>query len=515
MGAKRPVGWDLKTDVLVVGYGFSGGISAIVASDEGAEVILLEKMVYPGGLSIASGGGFAVADEEESPFQYLRRTNLNTTPDSVNRAMARGMVKLPAFVRYLETKSDIKFGEDMREVLDPGSHKTYPFPGAEGIRSMKVAPDPNFKGFSWCLGMRGGARLFKIVMNNVEARDIKVHMQTAAQELFLTEEGVVIGARAVQKDGQGREREIRILARKAVILACGGFENNEEMKLQYLNVQPIYYVTASGNTGDGIRMAQRAGAKLWHMWHYHGGYGFKFREYPFAFRNSISGPRVPTRKIPWILLDKYGHRYMNEYPPAMQDTPIRDMAYYDPERQEYPRVPSILLFDEEGRKTRPIGFPIFTGGDLEPYTWSDDNIKEIGSGWIHSAETLEELAGQLQLFAEQLKETLDRWNVFCQKGSDDDYKRPAGTMMPISTAPFYWIESWPVVNNTQGGPVHDEFQRVINADGEPIPRLYAVGELGSLFGHLYLEAGNVAECLVSGRIAGAGAAHLEPYCEGE
>ena len=64
----------------------------------------------------------------------------------------------------------------------------------------------------------------------------------------------------------------------------------------------------------------------------------------------------------------------------------------------------------------------------------------------------------------------------------------------------------PIVSNTQGGPRHDEAQRVIDAFGAPIPRLYAAGELGSAFGHLYMSGGNLAECFIGGRIAGRGAA---------
>jgi predicted oxidoreductase len=58
--------------------------------------------------------------------------------------------------------------------------------------------------------------------------------------------------------------------------------------------------------------------------------------------------------------------------------------------------------------------------------------------------------------------------------------------------------------------VHDEKQRIIDAFGDPIPRLYAAGELGSSFGHLYLSGGNIAECFVTGRIAGRNAAEAEP-----
>ena len=77
---------------------------------------------------------------------------------------------------------------------------------------------------------------------------------------------------------------------------------------------------------------------------------------------------------------------------------------------------------------------------------------------------------------------------------------------PVVEAPVY-----PICSNTHGGPVHDAKQRVIDAYGEPIPRLYAAGELGGVFGHLYLAGGNMAECLVGGWIAGREAGSLERW----
>ena len=82
--------------------------------------------------------------------------------------------------------------------------------------------------------------------------------------------------------------------------------------------------------------------------------------------------------------------------------------------------------------------------------------------------------------------------------------------MSLEQPPFYWVEVWPIVNNTQDGPVHDEHQRVIDVRGQPIPSLYAAGECGSVFGHLYLESGNVAECFVGGRNAVAHLSTLSP-----
>ena len=79
-------------------------------------------------------------------------------------------------------------------------------------------------------------------------------------------------------------------------------------------------------------------------------------------------------------------------------------------------------------------------------------------------------------------------------------------MMPIATPPFYAVPVWPVISNTQGGPVHNVEQQIIDTFGEPIPRLYSAGELGSFWSHLYLLGGNLSECLISGRIAGINAA---------
>ena len=98
----------------------------------------------------------------------------------------------------------------------------------------------------------------------------------------------------------------------------------------------------------------------------------------------------------------------------------------------------------------------------------------------------------------------------CDAGSDIDFARPPGSMMRIEAPPFYGAPVWATVSNTQGGPVHDARQRVIDAFGDPIPRLYAAGELGSSFGHLYLSGGNIAECFVTGRIAGRDVAGAMP-----
>ena len=124
---------------------------------------------------------------------------------------------------------------------------------------------------------------------------------------------------------------------------------------------------------------------------------------------------------------------------------------------------------------------------------------------------MEELALYVSVTPAALCETIGRWNASCERGRDEEFGRPYGTMMPIETPPYYVGEIWPMVSNTQGGPVHNGRRQIINVFGEPIPRLYSAGELGSAFGFLYLSGGNLSECVVGGRIAGQGVAALEPW----
>lgn len=272
-------------------------------------------------------------------------------------------------------------------------------------------------------------------------------------------------------------------------------------------MQILHTLSASppGNTGDGVLMAQAAGAALWHMWHVYGGYGFKVPELSVAVRHSFEGPRKADRPMPWIVVDQDGRRFMNECPPAPQDTSIRSLEFYDPDRQCFPRIPCWLVFDETGRQLGPIGAPKINEEGVD-FGWSQDNLEEVEKGYIRTSPTLAGLATQLNVDGDVLQAEIMARNEECLAGRDPRFRRPATTMMPLSTPPFYAIEGWPVVINTQGGPVHNASQQIIDPFGRPIPRLYAAGELGSIFGHLYVLAGNNAECLIGGRIAGERAA---------
>jgi succinate dehydrogenase/fumarate reductase flavoprotein subunit len=164
-----------------------------------------------------------------------------------------------------------------------------------------------------------------------------------------------------------------------------------------------------------------------------------------------------------------------------------------------------MVFDDEARQLGPVGKPLAAVPE-HYYEWSADNSKEIERGWVLAASSIAALAEKACLPKETFAATVAGWNSAVNAGHDGDFGRPLRTLVPVATPPFYAVQVWPICTNTQGGPRHDEYQRVIDAFGQPIPGLYAVGELGSFFGHIYMLGGNLTECLVAGRIAGRRAA---------
>lgn len=509
-----PSKWDGAADVVVVGYGYAGAVAAIEAHDAGASVLILEKMPDPGGISITSGGNVRIVDDAELGFQHLKATNSGTTPDSVLRALAEGMQQVPAYFEKLVAVNGASI--DRRQ-----ADGNYPFAGTEtfGYVSIKEVPgfDPAgtypFVSSYVPIARAAGVRLFKVIEDNIRARKIRTMLATPALRLIADDDGNICGLTA-ERDG----KLIRIKARRAVILACGGFEANAEMQRQFWQEKPVLNAAYMGNTGDGILMAQDVGAALWHMWHYHGVYGFKHpdSDYPFGIRPKRLPDWIPGEsaregvKVPWIIIDRFGRRYMNEYPPYTQDTSWRPMALYDPETMSYPRIPSYMIMDEPGRGAYPIVSPTFNDRRFK-FEWSEATLRGLEAQIVRRADSIDELAQKMGIEKDVLSRTIADWNSICDAGADTVHGRPPSSMVRIATPPFYHAEVWPVCSNTHGGPVHDAEQRVLNAFGRPIGRLFAAGELGGVFGHLYISGGNLAECFVGGWIAGRNAAGLASW----
>jgi succinate dehydrogenase/fumarate reductase flavoprotein subunit len=507
-------GWHAAADVIVVGYGYAGAVAAIEAHDAGADVLLIEKMPDPGGISITSGGNVRIVEDAEEGFRHLQASSAGTTPDPVLRALAAGMAEISAYFAKLARVS----GASINRRQADGN---YPFPGTKTFGYVSIDQVPGFDAertypfVSSYLPIHraAGVRLFKVLQDNISSRGLRVELSTPANRLITGAHGEICGVMA-QYDG----RMFAIKARRAVVLACGGFEANPEMQRQYWQEKPVLNAAYMGNTGDGILMAQAVGAALWHMWHYHGVYGFRHPDpaYPFGIRPKRLPDWIPgedTRaevKVPWIIVDRCGRRYMNEYQPYTQDTTWRAMAIFDGQSMSYPRIPSYMIMDEAGRGAYPIVSPTFNDRRFK-FSWSEQTLRELESRILCKRNSLAELAAAMDVREEVLAATIAAWNAACDAGEDALYGRPPTSMLKITTPPYYCAEVWPVCSNTHGGPVHDAEQRILNVFGEPIPRLFAAGELGGVFGHLYMSGGNLAECFVGGWTAGRNAARLPAW----
>jgi len=508
-------------DVVVVGFGLAGGVAALNAAQAGAKTLLIEKSAVPGGLSICSYGAVRSAHDPAEAFAYLQATNGGRTPDEVIRALADGMCELEDYVRELAKINDarvitsVEENEERAKAGDPYRRQirgNYPLPGTDTFYHTSVVDVPGFnarKDYPWANGAPNGPKLFKVVHDNVLAAGVDIRLATGAQRLISDPVTREVTGVTIKHNGG----EQHIAAKRGVILTSGGFEGNAGMKAQFLEAHPVYNAAAQHNTGDGIRMAQDLGAALWHMWHVHGAYGFRHSDpaYPYGIRvkrfpDWFPGePDKVNLKMAWIVLDRAGQRFMSEYQPYTQDTGVRQLGHFDPLVQKAARNPAYLICDDIGRKLYPLGKATSNDEGLR-YEWSDNNLKEVDNGILKRADTLKELATQLGIDRKAVEVSVARWNALCAAGSDTDHGRPAGSMQPIIQPPFYGAPVYPVISNTQGGPVHDAQSRVIDVYGKPIPRLYSAGECGSSFGHLYLSGGNIAECVVTGRIAGRGAA---------
>lgn len=480
--------WDREAEVVVLGTGFAGMSAAITVKDAGAEVLILEKMPkeHEGGNSKVSGNMWWTPTNLPEGIEYIEALCHGLTDRESIEALAGEMMELNGWLETLGVKpSPLGFFQPEHPQL----------PGSGCVRTWTNN------------GVAANGALWIPIREQVEKRGIEVLYETPAMDLVLSPETLeVIGVEAVSGG-----KPISIKARKGVILACGGFEFDFEMQKQYLPGWPTYGRGTPGNTGDGIRMAQKAGAALWHM------------------NNSLAGvgciivPEFDPVMIPvgfpgngYILVDKTGRRFMNELRENRHGFGHKEnLLYFDGIIGDFTRIPCYGIFDEATRTRGPVvsamGWKFGWFSWFGEYSSSRDNLKEIEKGWIVKGDTLAELAGKLEIEPADLETSVSRYNEHCKTGTDPDFGRPERSLSPLEKPPFYCVKLYPATYNTQGGPRRNAGCRVVDPDNRAIPRLFSAGELGSFWGWMYNGGGNNAEALCTGQIAGRNAAAEESW----
>ena len=495
-----PEKWDEEFDVVVVGYGGAGAAAAIAAHDAGAKVLILEKMTTGGGNTAVSGGGFLCPTNAKDAETYL-----TAIFDYCSSEIDKEMIKVfsEEAVKNTDWIKSLRAGTEV-EVY---GYAGYPeLPGSDSAEKMHVVSPNGLTSAS--------AALFDLLSYAVEEeRGIEVYFETPAKRLVQNCEGEILGVIA---EYQGKETAIK--ATRGVILTTGGHENDASLLKNHASGWPIHFLGNPGNTGDGTRMAQKVGADLWHMNGLSCPLGMYFPDFEASFFPYILG-------INYIYVDQFAKRFVNEKGVDIHAW-ITAVNFYDDEHLRYPRIPCYVIFDETCRLAGPLWVGV--GYNNGRYNWSKDNSVELEKGWIVQGETIAELAEKLGLDAAELEATVAMWNSDVSQGHDPLFGRPVEVpeeerptnielaedfvrAAPIETAPYYAVELYPTLLNTQGGPRRNINAQIVDPFGAPIPRLYSAGELGSMWGTIYQGASNIGECLVYGRIAGKNAAAEEPW----
>lgn len=485
-----PKQWDKEAEIVVVGFGGAGAAAAITAHDMGANVLMLEKAPEgeEGGNTRIAGQGYLDVSDVGKAISYLTALcGPHKVPEDMIRTWAEEVHKNNNWVSSIGG--------------DPQEHQHQPvgieFPDLPGADCTHKFHNGDVLGYS---------KTWEFFEGAVKKRPLEILYQTPARELIqhgITKE--ILGLR-VEQNG----RSIYVKAKKAVILTCGGFENNQEMVRNYLPGLPYCYTSGTPhNTGDGITMGLTVGADLWHM-------------------NNYAGPsmalKVPEYKTTFSLTPLH---FSHEQPGGMIVVGP-DAKRFTDEKYRYKHgkikrhgvwipmptpCPMQMIFDHTVFSHGPLydKKPVSGWGRIiERYDWSDDNSTELARGWIKRAASIAELARMLGLDPNALEATVARWSEICEMRKDVDYNRTK-MLTPFGKGPYYAIEVSPSMLNTQGGPRRNTRGQIVRPDSTPIPRLYSAGELGSIYSYLYQGTGNIGECFAFGRISARNAVAETPW----
>jgi len=528
---------QLEFDLVVVGSGAAGMAATLTAALTGLRPLLVEKAAHFGGSTARSGGGLWIPGNA-----VLRRAGVPDTPEDAAAYLAHivgpeGDPQLQAaFLRHgpemlalVEAHTPLRFrwvrgysdyypeapggrpgGRSVEAVPLPAdvlgaerAHLNPPYLPTKGMVITQsdfrwlnlVARHPRGLSTTIRVGARSGlARLRKrelLTMGQALAAglraglarlDVPVWLSTPLVDLEQDGDGRVDGVRII-RDGE----PVTVRARRGVVLAAGGFEQNLALRKEFQR-EPTgteWTAGAAENTGDAITAAQRIGAGLGPM------------------DDAWWGPSVPLPRGPYfllaerslpgcILVNAAGRRFVNEAAPYVDAV----HAMYDAHTAEVPHIPAWLVFDQRYRNRY-----LFAGRgprQVFPSSW-------YAAGVCFTAATLSELATKIAVPGAALAATVQRFNQLAEHGRDDDFgrgasaydryygdprNRPNPCLAALTRAPFHAVRIVPGDLGTKGGLNTDERARVLRPDGSVIPGLYAAGNTSALvMGRTYAGPG--------------------------
>lgn len=480
------IDWAAEYDVVVIGYGAAGAASAVNAVEAGAEkVLILEKAPqgHEGGNSRYAAQLVLSPKEEdrEAALTYYKnlRTEFDNQTDEILEYVVDGLISAAPWMEA------------------HGANLYYmPFPEYPELEGSEVARAFLVDAQSWNAGY------LRFLQNLVEGytEQIDVWYETPAVRLIQDKATKIVHGVIAENNGQ----QYNIRAKNGVVMAMGGFENNDEMLENYCQLSNAYSKGARYNTGDGVKMAIDVGADLWHMSALSGNdVNFVVPETGiaagYALTNSNNtGYATGFSALPMIIVGGDGTRFCDETCFPRHGHTYKAGTWYT---QQIPDN-SWCVFDETARTSAPA-YP----------SWSEGMVDEIEKGWVVKADTLEELAELIGVPAENLVAEVEKYNGYCETGVDIEFgKGPehvASSLQPLVTGPYYAFPVYATMTNTQGGAKRNTNCEVVDVWGEAIPHLYSAGEFGSFYTDIYNGGGNLSECLFTGITAGSNAAAVK------
>ena len=414
-------------EIVVVGAGAAGLSAALTAQEKNANVLVLEKGGITGGSTVRSGGKILAAgtpwqekqgytDNADMMYEYLMSFDRD---DIMNEELVMTFSKGSAEnLQWLEDRGvQVQDVEYIHSALTPWRvHNTM---GGGGQTSGH------------------GGQITAPLTNRYEGNGGKIVYNCRATELIANEAGTVVGVKAVMTDGT----PVTVNA-KSVILATGGYAKNEEMLDKYEDFLPnnLYGTVPNTCVGDGLVMATAIGAKNFDA----PGLQLVYVSYDcYCGINEESG----------LIVSEDGLRVVDEY--------------------TYQSHVATALADAKST----CGYYIAAkkgGYAVEPYPMIQWGVT---MEHVPHAATIGELAEKIGVDQAALEATVARYNELCAKGVDEDFGKPAQYMIPVEGDEYYAFRMTPGTSVTFGGLEIDVNARVLDTNNQPIPGLYAAGEV--------------------------------------
>ena len=542
--------WDHEVDFLVVGSGGGGMAAALTAHDAGLSTLVVEKAKMYGGSTGISGGGIWIPNNPT-----LREAGHDDSRESIRRyldVLTEGKVpaeRLDAYVDHGPAAMELLGRSRWWRCAWTKGYSDY-HPEWDGGRPLgrSVEPKPfdtrklgedeafqrpnNLKGplglwitaadyrdlamvkRTWRGRWKSVVAAWRVTSNAVRRR----HMATGGRALVarlrmaLKDAGiplwlrtpmtalVIDGDRVVGIEVEREGRTERIRGRRGVLLACGGFDHDPQLRETYLpeGGRPDRSLGARENTGDGIVAGLGLGAAVQFM---DDAWWMPSVAHP-------AGPMIPLvseRAIPGqVIVSTDGKRFTNESAPYVN---------YVHDQLDGKHFETWCVMDSRARSRYP--FAQVLPGAAFPKEFYE-------AGTVHRAATLRELARAIGVHEDNLAATVERFNGFARTGVDEDFGRGASAydhyygdpnlrnpnLDVIDKAPFYAVRLEIGDLGTKGGLVCDERSRVLREDGSVIEGLYATGNASaSVMANEYAGPGaTIGPAIVFGYVAARDAA---------